>query len=351
MKVLITGGCGFLGTNLATSFLSEDSEIIIIDALFREGSEENLEWLKSIDKKNRILFYRQDLAVPNSLNKTFEKHAPFDFVCHVAGQVAMTKSIKDPWRDLKSNLISTFNILEAIRKYSPNSLLAYSSTNKVYGDLEWLTYIETAKRYQLRDYPHGLNEDLPLDFSTPYGCSKGSADQYVRDWARVYGLNTVVFRHSSIYGGRQYASYDQGWIGWFCKKALEQKLQIEEGNPITPFTISGNGKQVRDVLHSDDLIDLYKKALINKEKLNGEIFNIGGGQENSLSLLELFDLLSNILNVQELKFKKLERRTSDQDCFIASIDKAKLLLGWEPRVKAKDGIRRMIEWTKAISHY
>ncbi len=349
MKVLITGGCGFLGCNLANSFLSEGSEIIIIDALFRKGSEQNLKWLKSNDKNNNILFYKIDLADSNLLEQTFRKHAPFDFVCHVAGQVAMTTSIEDPWRDLQSNIIGTFNILEAIRKYSANSLLAYSSTNKVYGDLEWIDYTETEKRYRLKDYPYGLNEDLPLDFSTPYGCSKGAADQYVRDWGRVYGLKTVVFRHSSIYGGRQYASFDQGWIGWFCKQALDQKLDIEKGNPIIPFTISGTGKQVRDVLHAEDLINLYKKAYIHKDNLNGEIFNIGGGQRNSLSLLELFELLSNILNIGELKFEKLERRMSDQDCFIASIEKAKLLLGWEPEVNAEVGIRKMIDWTKTIN--
>ena len=164
MKVLITGGCGFLGSNIAKSFLEDEAEIYIIDSLFRDGSEKNLNWLKTQDIKNKIKFFKIDISDRELVNKVFKQYAPFNFTCHVAGQVAMTKSLEDPWNDLRTNLIGTFNILEAIRKYSPNCLLAFSSTNKVYGDLEWLSYIETEKRYKLKDYPIGLDENIPLDF-------------------------------------------------------------------------------------------------------------------------------------------------------------------------------------------
>ena len=227
MKVLITGGCGFLGSNLASSFLAKGDEVVVLDALFRKGSAENLHWLEQQSKSNQLHFIQANVSDSESVFSVFRRFGPFDYVCHVAGQVAMTTSLQDPLLDLQTNVVGTFNILEAVRNLSPNALVAYSSTNKVYGDLEWIRTEEAETRFVMPDYPQGLNETIPLDFSTPYGCSKGAADQYVRDWARVYGLNTVVFRHSSIYGGRQYASFDQGWIGWFCQQALIQKKAIK----------------------------------------------------------------------------------------------------------------------------
>jgi CDP-paratose 2-epimerase len=260
----------------------------------------------------------------------------------------MTTSLQDPLLDLQTNVVGTFNILEAVRNLSPNALVAYSSTNKVYGDLEWIRTEEAETRFVMPDYPQGLNETIPLDFSTPYGCSKGAADQYVRDWARVYGLNTVVFRHSSIYGGRQYASFDQGWIGWFCQQALIQKKAIENNTTIPPLTIAGSGKQVRDVLHADDLVKLYQAAYDNKTKLKGEIFNIGGGAENSLSLIELFSMLSKMLSIPPISHTKQPRRSSDQDSFIACIDKASQILDWQPETIKQDGISMMIDWVKLL---
>ena len=348
MRVLITGGCGFLGSNLANSYLKDEAEIVIIDGLFRKGSEENLEWIKQKSNKHQLNFFKGDISDSDFIENIFTKHKKFDYVCHVAGQVAMIDSIIDPLRDLKSNLIGTFNILEAVRKFCPDSLLAFSSTNKVYGDLEWIRKNETQKRYILPDYPNGLDESLPLDFSTPYGCSKGSADQYVRDWSRVFGLRSVVFRHSSIYGGRQFSSIDQGWVGWFCKKALEQKIAINENKNIIPFTISGTGKQVRDVLNAKDLVNLYCCAYTKREKIAGEIFNIGGGYENSLSLIELFAILEDKLSLSKLNYLRINRRQSDQDCFIANIKKAKNILGWEPKISYSEGIESMINWSKKI---
>jgi CDP-paratose 2-epimerase len=347
MKILITGGCGFLGSNLAASYLQEGVEVIVLDALFRRGSAKNLSWLETQASPGNFHFIQADLADPQALQAVFRRYAPFNFIAHVGGQVAMTTSLADPDRDLKTNVLGTFNVLEATREFSPEALVAYSSTNKVYGDLEGLRYEETASRYCLTDYPHGLDETLGLDFSTPYGCSKGAADQYVRDWARVFGLKTVVFRHSSIYGGRQFASFDQGWIGWFCQKAIEQQQVYLKGLTPAPFSIAGNGKQVRDVLHADDLIRLYRAAYTHREAMNGEIFNIGGGSANSLSLLELFSLLSEILAIPRLLFTSNSRRASDQDCFIADIRKAERILNWSPSIYCREGIISMLEWTKS----
>lgn len=278
------------------------------------------------------------------MHALFLRHGPFDYVCHVAGQVAMTTSLQDPRRDMQTNVLGTFNVLEAVRAHCPDALVAYSSTNKVYGDLEWIETKETETRYELPDYPDGLNEDIPLDFSTPYGCSKGAADQYVRDWARVFGLKTVVFRHSSIYGGRQFSSFDQGWIGWFCQQALKQQQCHAKGTAIKPFTIAGTGKQVRDVLHAEDLVKLYRRAYECRDALHGEIFNIGGGLANSLSLIELFEILSRLLDLPSLLYERTARRSSDQDCFIAGIDKARQILNWSPQITCDSGIIRMIEW-------
>jgi CDP-paratose 2-epimerase len=346
MKVLITGGCGFLGSNIASSYLREGAEVVVVDALFRRGSSANLAWLENQAAPGFFHFIQADLAVKEAVFTVFRRHAPFDYICHVGGQVAMTTSLQDPERDLHTNVLGTFNVLEAARNLSPDALIAYSSTNKVYGDLEWLRYEETATRYVLPDYLHGLDEALALDFSTPYGCSKGAADQYVRDWARVYGLKTVVFRHSSIYGGRQFASFDQGWIGWFCQKAIEQKACWQDGGTPKRFTIAGTGKQVRDVLHADDLINLYRLAFEQRELLAGEIFNIGGGVENSLSLLELFAILSDLLCIPPLTYEVTPRRSSDQDCFIADISKAAKILGWSPLTSCRSGIATMLEWTE-----
>lgn len=345
MKVLITGGCGFLGSNLASAFLADGAEVVVLDALYRKGSVSNLHWLAEQAANHQFHFLQADIAEAAAVQALFRRFGPFDYVCHVAGQVAMTTSLQDPMRDLQTNVLGTFNVLEAVRAHSPEALVAYSSTNKVYGDLEYIETKESETRYTLPAYPNGLSESLPLDFSTPYGCSKGAADQYVRDWARVYGLKTVVFRHSSIYGGRQFASYDQGWIGWFCQKAIEQKRAHQDGHDPEPFTIAGTGKQVRDVLHADDLIRLYRAAYDHREQISGEIFNIGGGITNALSLLELFDLLSDLLSIPSLVYTQKHRRPSDQDCFIADIRKSNNLLEWFPSVCCREGVCRMLEWS------
>lgn len=345
---LITGGCGFLGSNIASHFLKLGSKVVVIDALFRTGGESNLAWLR--EHQADFHFIHGDLADPQIVNSTFQQHGPFDYVCHLGGQVAMTTSLTDPRRDMMTNVVGTFNVLEAVRAYSPESLVAYSSTNKVYGDLLDFTYEEKDTRFTVPDFPTGFDESLRLDFASPYGCSKGSADQYVRDWHRNFGLKTVVFRHSSIYGGRQFSTFDQGWIGWFCQKALEQQQAVQNSKNVKPFTIAGTGKQVRDVLHAEDLIRLYHCAYHHRKVASGQIYNIGGGIENSLSLIELFQHLQEILKINyQLKYEQLSARKSDQLFFVANISKANTDLKWKPQIIARNGLESMIEWTKNTS--
>ena len=350
MKILVTGGCGFLGSNITQAYLKDGADVVVLDTLSRKGSEANLVWLQSQAKNGNLVFVKGDVAEPDVVNCVFKEHGPFAYVCHLAGQVAMTTSLSDPRRDMLTNVVGTFNVLEAVRAYSPETLVAYSSTNKVYGDLHRLQYVETATRYTVPAHPNGFDESLALDFASPYGCSKGAADQYARDWFRNFGVKTVVFRHSSIYGGRQFATFDQGWIGWFCEKAQEQAKARKYGAEVKPFTISGTGKQVRDVLHADDLVRLYQSALVNKDACAGGIFNIGGGIASSLSLLELFSLLQRRTGQAEpLAFAHLPRRQSDQDFFVADIGKASRVLGWMPRHSAESGISSMCEWVKTIA--
>lgn len=339
MKLLITGGCGFLGSNLAGHALNKGIELVIFDNLSRQGSVDNLQWL---NKQGKFKFVHGDIRNANDVARIIKDVNP-DSVFHVAGQVAMTTSIANPRMDFEINAMGTLNVLEAVRQYAPNAAVIYSSTNKVYGDLEQYSYKETDTRYVCLERPNGFDETTPLSFHSPYGCSKGSADQYMLDYARIFGLKTVVFRHSSMYGGRQFASYDQGWIGWFCQKAIE----IKKGIAKEPFSISGNGKQVRDVLHSEDMISLYFSVLSEIDKVRGNVFNIGGGMCNSLSLIELFKALSEINGV-EMNFVQLPPRASDQKIFISDITKVTKALSWQPVVDAKHGIVKMCEWVDHI---
>jgi len=342
MKLLITGGCGFLGSNLASDALQRGDELVVFDNLYRNGSRENLAWLQS---QGKFTFEHGDIRNQNDITRIIQSFKP-DAIFHLAGQVAMTTSIANPRMDFEVNVMGTHNLLEAVRQHAPDAIVIYSSTNKVYGDLEQYTYSETETRYQCNECPNGFNERTQLDFHSPYGCSKGAADQYMLDYARIFGLKTVVFRHSSMYGGRQFATYDQGWVGWFCQKAVEtSKGQLKE-----PFTISGTGKQVRDVLHADDMKRLYIAAVDNIDKASGQAFNIGGGIENSLSLLELFALLEYYANVK-MDFIKLPVRESDQRSFVADIYKANRLLDWKPLVDKKIGVRQMVEWVVSSSQY
>ena len=339
MRLLITGGCGFLGSNLASDALARGDELVIFDNLYRNGSRANLAWLQ---EQGRFTFEHGDIRNQNDITRVIEAFKP-EAIFHLAGQVAMTTSIANPRMDFEVNAMGTHNLLEGVRRHAGDAVVVYSSTNKVYGDLEQYTYRETATRYECVEQSDGFDEKTRLDFHSPYGCSKGAADQYMLDYARIFGLKTVVFRHSSMYGGRQFATYDQGWVGWFCQQAMETK----NGTLKEPFTISGTGKQVRDVLHADDMKRLYSSAIDNIEQAKGQAFNIGGGIANSLSLLELFALLEEIAGVK-LNYTELPVRESDQRVFVADIAKARRLLGWKPEVFSREGVARMFEWVGQV---
>jgi CDP-paratose 2-epimerase len=327
MKILITGGLGFIGINTALA-LGREHEISIIDNLSRKGNIENY-----INLKNNINFtlYNKDIRNYFDLEEIFKNNS-FDAVIHLAGQVAVTSSFKNPREDFEINCLGTFNILECIRKYSSNAILLYSSTNKVYGDFK-SEIKEKDTRYVYGNEIVGVSENQSLDFHSPYGCSKGSADQYVRDYHRMYGLKTVVLRQSCIYGPNQFGIEDQGWISWFSIASLFDKN----------ITIYGNGKQVRDVLHVKDLIYLYMSVINNIEICNGKIYNIGGGVDNTLSLLELLDILKVKLN-KNIQYNFSDWRPGDQKIYISDIEKIKNDINWQPKIDVNAGLTIMLDW-------
>ncbi len=335
MRYFITGGCGFLGSNLAEAVLKKGDELFVFDNLFRYGSEQNLNWLRS---KGDFKFYHADIRSYNDVEYAIKDSKP-DIVFHLAGQVAMTTSLSNPRLDFEINVLGGNNLLEAVRRYAPEAIVTYSSTNKVYGDLEQLTYEETSTRYIAKGFENGFDENLPLDFQSPYGCSKGATDQYMKDYHKMFGLKTIIFRHSSIFGGRQFSTSDQGWVGWFVKQALD----IKNGKLKEPFTISGTGKQVRDILFASDIVNCYFNATKHIENTKGQIYNIGGSMSNSMSLLELFIHLEEKLDIR-MNFKKLPFRQSDQKVFVADIEKAQRIFKWQPLINKESGIKKMIEW-------
>lgn len=338
MNILVTGGCGFLGSNIANELLKSGNNIMIIDNLQRLGSKINLKWLK---ENHDFAFYQKDIVDVEKISNEIIDFSP-DTILHLAGQVAMTTSLEDPYRDFQVNTLSTFKILELIRTKLPNTKIIYSSTNKVYGDLEHLRYLEDDTRYKIENFENGIPEDIRLEMSSPYGCSKGAADQYILDYSKNFNVKSIVFRHSSIFGKRQFSTFDQGWIGWFVKLAIDAKNHKQK----LVYNISGNGKQVRDVLFSDDLVDLYIKAI--QSDISGEVFNIGGGVENSLSLIELFNKTSKKLGIP-YTMNKGPWRSSDQKVFVSDISKVKQQLNWNPNISTDKGLDEMFEWVNTIN--
>lgn len=336
MKVIITGAAGFIGGHAARHFLSQGHTVIGVDNLSRRGNSENLQWLRKQGQSlpGDFLFTAGDIRSQIDMDRLFTAHADAQVVLHLAGQVAVTTSVTNPRMDFEANALGTLNVLEGVRLHCPGAALLYSSTNKVYGGMEQITIVEKDGRYAYRDLPGGMPETTPLDFHSPYGCSKGAGDQYVRDYARIYGLKTVVFRQSCIYGTRQFGIEDQGWVAWFTIATVLGKN----------ITLYGDGKQVRDVLWVEDLVALYQKAIDRIDVAAGKVFNAGGGASNAMSLRELLGFLS------ELKGEKVEAamadwRPGDQKVFIADISKVEQELGWSPTVTPAEGVRRLWEWT------
>ena len=332
MRILIIGGAGFIGCNIADHYLKGNSKVSILDNFSRIGGLSNLEWLQNRYKK-RLHIVHGDIRVDREkLRALVGSH---DVIFHMAAQVAVTTSITSPQEDFETNAVGSFNILEAIRKSKNKPVLIYASTNKVYGVLKNIKLIEKKERYDFKNPCKGIAEDRPLDFHSPYGCSKGSADQYVRDYSRIYGLKTVVFRQSCIYGWRQFGIEDQGWVAHFIISSILNR----------PITIYGNGKQVRDILFIDDLIQAFELAITRLEVTAGEVYNIGGGPQNQISLLEFIKLLKNVLR-KEISLSFADWRPGDQPIFVSDISKAKKDFGWKPKINVNEGINMLINWVK-----
>lgn len=332
MKIFITGGAGFIGCNCAKYFLDRGHEVVVFDNLSRIGTHLNLDWLKSLGKFQLI---KGDVRDADLLEKYFKDNRDVDVVFHFAAQTAVTTSITDPRQDFEINALGTLNLLEAIRNSDSDPIVIYSSTNKVYGNLDYLNIRSNGTRYELVDYPQGISEDFQLDFHSPYGCSKGVADQYVRDYHRIYGMKTVVFRQSCIYGPRQFGVEDQGWVAWFIMSALKGK----------PITIYGDGRQVRDVLHINDLLRAYSMAIDNIKFIKSNIYNIGGGSDNQLSLLQLIEMIK-IQTGMGMGYKFDSWRAGDQKIFCSNNMKLEKELGWQIHEKYGDGIVTLFNWIK-----
>ncbi len=330
-KILITGGAGFIGINAASYYLKKGYEVSIFDNFSRKGSRGNVFSLQSeINKKD--LFIIEGSLLDNK--KIEELVNRVDIVLHLAAQVAVTSSVINPRQDFEINTLGTFNVLEAVRNSKNKPILLYTSTNKVYGSLEDLRIIENKTRYEFEDLKHGISEQRCIDFHSPYGCSKGAADQYVRDYARIYNLKTIVFRQSCIYGPMQFGVEDQGWVAWFIIALTKNKN----------ITIYGNGKQVRDLLYINDLMEAYDLAIGNIEKTRGQIYNIGGGAKNTISIWYEFKPLLQKLFKRKIKVAVSGWRPGDQPIFISDIRKAKKDFGWTPKTGVEEGIKKLYVW-------
>lgn len=333
-SILVTGGAGFVGANVVDRALNAGHRVTVLDDLSRAGSEQNVLWLRERHGDAFQLIVRS-VADADACVRAVDDA---EIVYHFAGQVAVTTSVTDPRHDFEVNALGTFNILEAARTSSHNPIVLYSSTNKVYGELEGVEVIEQDDRYAYADLPLGIPETQPMDFHSPYGCSKGSADQYVRDYARIYGLPTVVFRQSCIYGQRQMGVEDQGWVAWFVIAALT-------GRPITIF---GDGKQVRDLLYIDDLANAFELAIANIDTVQGNVYNIGGGPDNSISIWSDFKpILEEALGQPVPEPEFAPARPGDQEIYISDISKASRELGWQPAVGVEEGVERLVEWAQS----
>jgi CDP-paratose 2-epimerase len=333
LRVLITGGAGFIGCNAARRLAEAGHDVLILDNFSRRAASFNREWLEKTAPAVR--FVVGDIRSQDDLRRAVA--GPLEAILHLAGQVAVTTSIEDPVGDWEANALGTFRLLEAIReRYGRNPasapLLLYSSTNKVYGHLTAGEVLRDG-RWDLAELPGGISEREPLSFESPYGCSKGAADQYVIDYHRSFGLPTVAFRQSCIYGTRQFGEEDQGWVAWF---ALAASFQL-------PITLYGDGLQVRDLLWVDDLVDAYLRAIERKDAVAGKAYNVGGGPGFRLSLKELIAMLERRLG-RSVPVSRAPSRLGDQRVFYCDVSRARAELGWEPRVSPEQGVERLLSW-------
>lgn len=334
MKIIITGGAGFIGCNCAKYFMEEGHEVIVLDNLSRPGSNLNLEWLQT---QGQFQFIRGDIRNFNLLEKCLGDNKDIDVVIHLAAQTAVTTSIINPREDFEINALGTLNLLEAVRLSESDPVVIYTSTNKVYGSLENLKIKLNGTKYELIDYPEGISEDFPLDFHSPYGCSKGAADQYIRDYNRIYGMKTVVFRQSCIYGPRQFGVEDQGWVAWFMISALKEN----------PITIYGNGMQVRDLLYIDDLVDAFCKAIGKMDTAKGKVYNVGGGPKNNLSLIQYLEFLREHHEIKT-RYDFNPWRTGDQRIYVSDISNCYNDFEWYPKTSLHKGINKLHLWCATL---
>jgi CDP-paratose 2-epimerase len=328
--ILVTGGAGFIGSNAAARFLAKGARVRIFDNFSRPGAVLNEAWLRSLGGSLEVL--RADVRDAGDL---LAATRGADVVLHLAAQTAVTTSVQEPRPDFEVNALGSFNVLEAARAQERKPFVLYASTNKVYGGMEDVAVADRGHRYEYRDLPTGTPEARPLDFHSPYGCSKGAADQYTRDYARIYGVPTVVFRQSCIYGRRQFGSEDQGWVAHFVLTAMAGK----------PLTIFGNGKQVRDVLDVADLLDAFEAAIERRDRIVGRIYNIGGGPSNTLSLLELVERIEQRLR-HKIAVSFTDWRPGDQRVYVSDVSLAARELGWKPRTNVERGLEGLFTWAQ-----
>lgn len=333
MKIFITGGAGFIGCNSADHYLAKGHGVTIYDNLSRVGGLSNLEWLRS-RHGDRLSFVQGDIRDIDALSAAIQGA---DVVLHLASQVAVTTSVEEPREDFEINAWGTFNVLEAVRHNCPEAAVLYASTNKVYGGMEGVGVVEDDRRYAYADFTHGIPENFPLDFHSPYGCSKGAGDQYTIDYTRIYGLRTVSLRQSCIYGPRQFGIEDQGWVAHFVIAACFGR----------PITIYGDGKQVRDLLHISDLIRAYDLAIEKIDSIKGQAINLGGGPDNTITIWSEFGPLLESFLGKPIEVNWSDWRPGDQRVFVANIQRAKERLGWRPQISPAEGIQDLYQWVSS----
>jgi CDP-paratose 2-epimerase len=340
MKILVTGGAGFVGSHVAEYYAKKGDEVIVFDNLSRaellgyETPYTRYNW-NYLKRYECIKLIKGDIRDAEMIK---ERAKNADVIIHTAAQTAVTTSLEYPKTDFEVNAIGTFNVLEAARKSKNNPCLIFCSTNKVYGDnVNKIPVTEKEKRYEFADekYKNGIPEDFPTDLCehTPYGCSKFTGDIYVQDYAQRNKIDAAVFRMSCIHGTRQFGVEDQGWVAWFTIATLMEK----------PITIYGDGKQVRDVLYVTDLVNAYDLFVQKRDEIHHGVYNIGGGVENTMSLLELLHILEDLTGKRS-KITFDNWRPSDQKVYISDISKVKRILGWQPEVSPKEGVGRLAKW-------